>query len=207
MTETINKVSSEAVEKATGRSWDKWIAFIDKNGGAELDHKAIVKLLGAKGKIESGWWQQMVTVGYEHAKGRRETGETADAGYQVGVQMALPLGRDALWELVTSPAGVRTWLGSARGLVFEPGVSFKTSDGGNGEIRTAKPGQRLRLSWKPKGRKTATTLQMTLSCPRNTRSRTTLRFHHEKLASVAERERMRKHWKMVLEELATISGP
>jgi len=114
MSKMINKVSSEAVEKATGKGWDQWIAFIDEHGGAELDHKAIVKLLGREGKITRAWWQQMVTVGYEHAKGRRETGETADAGYQVGVQMVVPLERGELWDLLISPAGVRTWLGRAR---------------------------------------------------------------------------------------------
>jgi len=33
MTDRLNNVSSQAVEKATGRDWDAWIALIDKEGG------------------------------------------------------------------------------------------------------------------------------------------------------------------------------
>lgn len=102
MTKTVNKISTEAVQRATGRSWDQWIRFIDRGGGEALDHKAIVKLLGNAGKIESGWWQQTVAVGYEHAKGKRRTGETADAGFQVGVQGVIAMERGAPWELRAS---------------------------------------------------------------------------------------------------------
>ena len=70
--------------------------FINDNGGAELDHKGIVALL--QGSVASAWWRQMVTVGYEHATGRRVLGETADVGFQVGVQKTIPLGREALWS-------------------------------------------------------------------------------------------------------------
>ncbi len=45
MPETINKISSDAVERATGRRWDAWIEFIGARGGADLDHKAIVALV------------------------------------------------------------------------------------------------------------------------------------------------------------------
>ena len=37
-------VSSEAVLAATGRSWDKWLDFLDQLGGAEMSYKEIVAL-------------------------------------------------------------------------------------------------------------------------------------------------------------------
>lgn len=206
MPKMVNKVSSDAVERATGRGWDAWIAFIDGRGGGRMDHKQIVKLVGTSGGVDSGWWQQMVTVGYEHAKGRRQTGETTDAGFQVGVQRAIPAAREALWELLTSGPGRRAWLGSVRSPRFEPGTRMKSRAGLEVEVRTVKPGHRLRLAWRPAGRAADTTLQLTLSCPRNTRSRTTLRFHHEKLADEAEREDARVHWRAVLEELAKLAA-
>jgi hypothetical protein len=58
-----------------------------------------------------GWWAQSVTVGYEHAKGRRVKGETADAGFQVGVQKMLPIDASTLWSLLVSADGLRLWLG------------------------------------------------------------------------------------------------
>jgi uncharacterized protein YndB with AHSA1/START domain len=194
------------VNRATGRTWEQWIAFIDRHGGEDLDHKGIVKLLAHEGAVQSGWWQQMVTVGYEHAKGRRRTGETADAGFQVGVQRALPLGRQALWELLTSGPGLRTWLGSVRKPTLEPGAVLETRDGTRAEIRTLRSGQRLRLHYQPGARARATTLQLSLSCPRNTPDRTTLRFHHEKLASQTQREQMRAHWRAVLDRLEALAA-
>ena len=83
MPDRINNITSAAVSKATGKTWVQWLRFIDRRGGAELDHKQIVALLRDEGGVDSGWWQQTVTVGYEHARGRRRTGETADAGFQV----------------------------------------------------------------------------------------------------------------------------
>lgn len=206
MTRIINKVSNEAVLGATGRSWDQWIRLIDRRGGAGMDHKAIVALLAGPGKVASGWWRQMVAVGYEHAKGRRKTGETADAGFQVGIQKAVPMGRGPLWRLLTGGEGLRLWLGSVRGLALEPGARYRTGAGISGEIRAVKAGQRIRLTWRPKGRAGDTTLQLTLSCPRNTRGRTTVRFHHERLADGKERERMRARWSRVLEKVAALAA-
>lgn len=200
----INDVSSRAVEKATSRGWDQWIAFIDERGGAQMEHKAIVALLAAEGGVEKGWWQQKVTVGYEHARGRRETGQTRDAGYQIGVQKAIPRGATALWDLLTSEAGTRTWLGAVGPLSFAPGERFAAGEL-SGEIRAVYPGHKLRLTWQPPGRAHPTTLQLSLSCPRKTSARTTLRFHHEKLADMAERERMRAHWRAVLEALSELA--
>lgn len=205
MHDTINKVSSDAVKKATGKDWEQWIRFIDRRGGDAMEHKAIVKLLARDGKIASGWWQQMVCVGYEHAKGRRVTGETADAGFQIGVQKAIPLGSDKLWDWLLSRDGLRVWLGSVAQLELDPGATFTARKGPSGEIRSVKPGQRLRLRWRPDKSSPPSTLQLTLSCPRNSKNRTTLRFHHEKLSSAQERERMRDHWKHVLDEIVELS--
>ncbi len=201
----INNVSSDAVYKATGLGWDRWIEFIDGRGGEGMDHRQIVELVSREGGVSSGWWQQMVTVGYEHAKGRRIVGQTGDAGFQLGVQKAVPLGREALWDLLTSPEGLEIWLGPGTEGVVEAGQSYRASDGLTGEIRAIRPGERIRLTWQPADRPAHTTLQLTLSCPRNTDQRTTLRFHHEKLAGPDERNRMREHWRDVLaalEELA-----
>ena len=76
-----------------------------------------------------------------------------------------------------------------------------------GEFRTIKRGERLRLTWQPEGRESPTTLQLTLSCPRNDATKTTLRFHHERLASEAEREEARGHWRETLEKLLERAAP
>ena len=68
------RTSDEAVRRATGRTWDEWIRWLDERGAAGMSHKQIVALLREQGGVESGWWQQTVTAGYEVAKGRRVEG-------------------------------------------------------------------------------------------------------------------------------------
>lgn len=66
MTEKVyNRISSGAVKKTTGKTWDDWLAILDKEGAKTMAHKDIVQLLREKKYIKSVWWCQMVTVGYE----------------------------------------------------------------------------------------------------------------------------------------------
>lgn len=200
MSQPPSRVSDGAVEAATGRDWAAWFDWLDEHDAADLDHRGIVALFADAG-VDNGWWQQTVAVGYERARGLRAVGETADAGFQVGVQRTLPVGQDALWDWLVAPEGVAAWLGAVAGFEPSPGHRYETADGTTGEVRTVKPGERLRLTWQPSGREAATTLQLTLACPRNDASKTTLRFHHERLAGAAEREAMRDRWRAVLDRL------
>jgi uncharacterized protein YndB with AHSA1/START domain len=63
-------ISSDAVHKATGKSWDEWFAILDAAGARTMTHPQIVAVLSKKHKV-GPWWQQMVTVGYEQARGLR----------------------------------------------------------------------------------------------------------------------------------------
>ena len=75
-----NNISDDKVKAATGRDWQDWISFLDNHGVAELDHKGIVQLV--RDDIHKSWWSQMVTVGYEQAKGRRVKNQNA-SGFQI----------------------------------------------------------------------------------------------------------------------------
>lgn len=201
MGRTPSRVSDDAVADATGRDWEAWVAWLDERDADSLDHPAVVGLVAEAG-VDSGWWQQTVAVGYERAKGLREVGETADAGYQVGVQRTLPVGREPLWDRLVGPAGLRAWLGDVEAFEPTPGYRYETAAGTTGEVRTVRPAERLRLTWQPADRDEPTTLQLSLACPRNDDSKTTLRFHHERLADAEEREAMRARWRSVLDRLA-----
>jgi uncharacterized protein YndB with AHSA1/START domain len=193
-------MSSEAVSKATGMGWDEWFALLDEAGAVEWDHRRMVAFLAESG-LEKPWWQQMVSSTYERARGLKEVGETADAGFQVGVQRTIPVPAEELWAFLSSPEGLAIWLGELERLPEERGEPYRTADGTSGELRSVQPGARWRLTWQPPELGDPTTLQVTLSCPRNTRERTTLRFHHEKLSDSEHREAMRAHWKRVAAEL------
>lgn len=196
------RVGDEAVRAATGRSWEQWFETLDAAGALRWSHKRMVAFLVARG-LETPWWQQMVSSTYERVRGIKQVGETADAGFQVGVQRSLPIGVEELWELLLSTEGLGLWLGVQQ-LPCQRGQTYQGADGTVGEVRTFKAPQRLRLTWQPPHLERPTTLQLTLACPRNTRTRTTLRFHHERLADREQRERMRTHWRAVLDTLAGV---
>lgn len=105
-------VSSDAVARRTGKSWAEWFALLDAAGAAELDHKGIVAVLAQRHGV-GPWWQQMVTVAYEQARGKREKQETDD-GYQVGVSKTLELPLAKLFRFWAEPAERNKWLADDR---------------------------------------------------------------------------------------------
>lgn len=74
-------ISSEAVAAKTGRGWDEWLSIIDRENGRTIGHSAIADLLHSKYGVP-GWWSQMVTVGYEQARGLRKVHEKP-GGYEI----------------------------------------------------------------------------------------------------------------------------
>ena len=201
MAKQYGNISDEAVKNATGKTWEQWVALLDNEGAEDLSHKEIAALLLDRGHIEKGneWWAQSVTVGYEYAKGRRVKGETADAGFQVGVQRTIGVEADRLWAFLTGPQGLPLWLGDgAEALAFTEGESYETDDGASGDIRSVYPPERLRLTWQPAGWENQSTLQLYLQ---DKGDRTALRFHQEKLRDSEQRSEMKAHWTEVLERI------
>lgn len=199
---TADGVSDESLANATGRSWDEWVALLDARGAAGLPHGRIVALL-ADGLIESSWWRQTVAVGYARRKGTRAVGETASTGFQIGVRRTLPLAAEDAWRLVTSPEGVRAWLGDAGDLAWEKGAAYTASDGASGEVRVVNPGSHVRITRRQPGWERASTIQVRLMPAARG---TTLSFHEEHLPGPAEREERRRHYDAVLDRFAREAG-
>ena len=197
----LSSVSDDAVAAATGRNWDEWIAFLDKLGAAEMDHKEIVALTAGPGGLANGWWQQSVTVGYEQARGLRVVGQTSGADFQIGVQKTLPVSSDVAWALLSERPGRDVWLGKTASLEFRKGQEYRTEEGRVGEIRSCVPGERVRLTWSHPSLAQTSTVQIYLAASGD---RTSVRFHQERLSNLEERELMRGHWRRVLEELARL---
>ena len=84
------------MREATGRGWEEWLESLDAAGALDWEHKEIVAYLEREHpEVTSGWWRQSIAVGYEQARRKLQVGETADAGYQVGVQRKRRRQRDA----------------------------------------------------------------------------------------------------------------
>ena len=114
----------EPVERATSRTWDEWLRFMDRIGARDLDHKGIALKVYEEldGTVEPlGWWTQAVSVAYEQYIGRRIPGQRPDGTFQASVSRSTALGMDELMETWTAfAAGDAT----VRGMVVgEPCVS------------------------------------------------------------------------------------
>lgn len=81
-------ISDDAVKKATGKTWAQWLKLLDAAGGKAMNHKEIVAVVHAQHAEIGGWWQQMVTVGYEQARGLRVKHEKPE-GFEISVSKTL----------------------------------------------------------------------------------------------------------------------
>jgi uncharacterized protein YndB with AHSA1/START domain len=195
----MSDISTEAVLAATGRTWDEWFEELDARNGADLSHKGRVNVLRDDLGLAKPWWQQEVAVAYERARGLRAVGQTADAGFEIGVQRTLPIPPERAWNLITRPEGRMEWLGTIARMHWAPGTTYETAEGTTGEVRTVQDGSRLRLTFQPRGWRAPSTLQVTVVPVSRGAS---VRFHQERLASAEQREQMREHWRTVLDSLA-----
>lgn len=126
----------DAIENATGRTWDDWLRVMDEVGANDMSHKELATKVQAEleGVTDNpGWWAQTVTVAYEQHIGRRAPGQAQDGTFQASVSRATPLGMEELME---------RWTAFATG-DDEVLASF------SGEPRTS--GTDKRMHWRVKG--------------------------------------------------------
>jgi len=132
------------------------------------------------------------------------TGLTQDAGWEIGVSRTFPVAPEEAWDVLVDGPGLAVWLGEEAEIPDEVGGPYRTADGAEGELRSLRPLDRLRLTWQPPGREgRPTTVQLVVQ-PAATG--TSVRFHQEHLADADERERQRDHWKAALDRLAPLLG-
>ena len=174
----VGGISSEAVKAATGKGWDEWFGIIDRAGGRKMDHKQIVAVV-SKQKGARPWWQQMITVGYEQARGLRKVHETAK-GYQIGRSKTLDVPMPALFKAWKDPKTRRRWMGDCD-LV----------------IRKATANKSLRITW-PDG---ATNVEVNFYKTKGGKSQVTVQ--HNKLADAKAAAKMKAYWGKQLNRLAT----
>ena len=160
-------------ESATGRGWSEWLRVMDRGGCAKMNHKQIVAFLNRQLKV-GPWWQQMVTVGYEQARGLRDKHEKA-TGYSVSASKTLK----------TSAAGAFLWWKMDKCRVQWLGDA-------DVRVHKATPSKSLRATWNASSAKPLKSISVNLY-PKG-RDRATMTIQHEKLASAAEAKKMKTYW-------------
>lgn len=83
----------DALRAATGKGWNEWLALLDAAGAATkgLDHQRVWDLAMQSLPETAGWWGQMVSVGYERARGLREKHESCNGEFQATSSKTFPV--------------------------------------------------------------------------------------------------------------------
>src|SRR6266550_1359843 len=102
------RTSDAAVKAKTGKNWKQWFALLDKAGARKLTHQEIVKHLSAKHDV-GPWWQQMVTVAYEQARGLRHKHQRPE-GYQISVSRTVNTSLARLYKSFSNAKSRSSWL-------------------------------------------------------------------------------------------------
>jgi len=123
-------VGTAAVLRATGRPWNEWLTVLDRAGAGRLPHKDIAQLLSRKFGVPD-WWSQMVTVGYEQARGMRAPGQRTD-GYAANATRTVDASLARLYDAWSDAATRGRWL-------LDAPV----------EVRRFTDGKSMRLTWTP----------------------------------------------------------
>ena len=169
-------MSDEAVEAKTGKSWARWFKHLDAAGAKKMTHQEIVAHLRDKHDVRS-WWQQMVAVTYEQARGLREVGEKP-GGFEVSISRTIAAPVSKAFKAWTDEKTRKKWL--PEDFTVRKSTANKT-------LRINWPdGTDLVVAFYPKGEKSQVVTQ------------------HAKLKDARAGTRMKKFWGEALDRLKQI---
>jgi len=139
------------------------------------------------------------------AGGPATTGRTQGAGWQIGVSRTVRVPVEQVWAFVVSAEGLAFWLGRGVRVLDGRGQWYETAQGTSGEVRSLRPNDRVRLTWRPRDWDHDSTVQVAASA--SGPGRCVLRFHQERLVDAVERERQRDHWRSVMDAVVAELEP
>lgn len=172
----VPRLSDTAVQAKTGKPWQEWFAVLDAAGARAMDHQSIAAYLYQQLRLP-GWWAQMVTVGYEQARGRRQKHQRPP-GYEISRSKTFDVPLAKLFAAWQDKRRRDRWLKEAR-LV----------------IRKATPNKSLRITWAD-GKTSVEALFYSKG-----KEKSQLTVQHSKLADAKHAERMKAYWVKRLDAL------
>jgi len=108
-------VSTDAVARRTGKTWDDWFEVLDSAGAQNLDQRGIIAILAQKHGI-GPWWQQMIAVGYESLRAKADKPAVSD-GFQISKSCTLDAPLTRVFRLWNDPGERARWLSDERFVV------------------------------------------------------------------------------------------
>ncbi len=178
-TERHARIGDDAVKAATGRTWKQWFKILDGEEAATWSHRRIANFLYQQHEVP-GWWAQMVTVGFEQARGLRAPHQTA-TGFTANrsATFEAPLAR--LYEAWDDPKVRDRWL-----------------DESDIEIRTSTPQKSMRITWSDG----ATRVEVNFNSKGEQRSM--VQVQHHKLVDHNALEQAKRYWEARLSKLKSM---
>jgi hypothetical protein len=175
-------VTSDAVLRATGKAWEEWLKILDRAGAKAMPHKDIALMLSRQFNV-SDWWSQMVTVGYEQARGLRKLYEKAD-GFSANASKTFMAPLDRLYAAWNDPATRAQWL---------PDAPI--------EIKRSTDGKSMTITWTLGGS------QVDVGFYASPSGRNRVAVEHRRLPDTAAVLQQKKFWKDALERLRALMEP
>jgi uncharacterized protein YndB with AHSA1/START domain len=172
-------LGDEAVQKATGKTWAQWLTLLDGDDAAKMTHAQIAMHLYEKYHCPD-WWCQMVTVGYEQARGRREKHQKPD-GFSISGSKTLAVPLATAFTAWTDETRRQRWL---------PGVAFT--------VRKATANKSLRITW------TDGTTSVEVNFYAKGEKKSQVSVQHNKLPDAKRAEEMKAYWAAALERLKAV---
>jgi hypothetical protein len=108
-------VSTDAVARRTGKTWDDWFEVLDNAGAATLDQRGIIAILAQKHGI-GPWWQQMIAVGYESLRAKSDKPPAPD-GFQINSSCTVDAPLTKVFRLWNDSGERARWLADDRFVV------------------------------------------------------------------------------------------
>ena len=176
-----SQVGDAALNARTGRTWEQWLARLDRRGARNLDHKGIVALL--QDDDLSPWYRQMIAVVYEQERGLRAVHEKPD-GFEVSRTRTVAAPVDAVWRAWNDARQRGRWLGK---------VAWT--------VRTRTAPKSMRITWED-GRTHVGVMLTPVDG-----SRTRVAVQHGKLRDAVEAERRKAWWAARLDALVALLAP
>lgn len=169
-------ISDEAVLKKTGRRWGEWIELLDKAGAASMAHKDIARYLHQEHQVPD-WWSQMVTVGYEQARGLRKVHETA-RGFQISGSKTIDVPIAQLYQAWSDEKRRNGWLG-------EHGLT----------LRKSTPNKSVRITWSDGESR------LSVNFYAKAAKKSQVALEHSDLKNARDAKRMKQFWSRALADL------
>jgi uncharacterized protein YndB with AHSA1/START domain len=170
------RMSDEAVKAKTGKTWKEWFAILDKAGASKLSHQEIAQYLRARQGV-GPWWQQMVAVTYEEARGLRERHQKP-GGFQISVSRTVNVPLARVFKAFANEKARNAWLD-------EDGLT----------VRTAITNKLMRVTWND-GK---TSLEISFLPKGDDKSQVVVQ--HSKLPDAKASARMKTFWREALDRL------